>query len=186
MRLAATAVGVSPLVSCSGLNNPWRFFTEAEARSLGALSERLIPADRDPGAAWAGVVNFLDRQLAGYYKKFRTTYRQGLAGVDQTSQTLFGREFARLAGAQQDEVLRALENGRPPGDAWQRLSSEQFFDLLITHTMQGFYGDPRHGGNRDGVSWRMVGLPYPPIRGQLRYDLSQGGKLQGDSPMKSG
>jgi gluconate 2-dehydrogenase gamma chain len=32
--------------------------------------------------------------------------------------------------------------------------------------MQGFYGDPRHGGNREGVSWKMLGLPYPPIRGR--------------------
>jgi gluconate 2-dehydrogenase gamma chain len=37
--------------------------------------------------------------------------------------------------------------------------------------MQGFYGDPRHGGNREGVSWKMLGLPYPPIRGRLRYDV---------------
>ena len=22
--------------------------------------------------------------------------------------------------------------------------------------MQGFYGDPRHGGNREGVSWKML------------------------------
>ena len=36
-----------------------------------------------------------------------------------------------------------------------------FFDLLLTHTRQGFYGDPRHGGNRDLVSWKMVGLPFP-------------------------
>jgi gluconate 2-dehydrogenase gamma chain len=37
------------------------------------------------------------------------------------------------------------------------------------HTMQGFYGDPRHGGNRDRASWKMVGLSYPPIRGQEKY-----------------
>jgi len=173
MQLAATAAAAGPIVSCAGLRSPWRFLTEAEARTLGALCERLIPADQDPGAAWAGVVNFLDLQLAGPYNKLRATYRQGLAGADQTSQVLFGRRFVELPPAQQDEVLRALEKGRAAGDAWKRLSSEQFFDLLVTHTMQGFYGDPRHGGNREGVSWKMVGLPYPPIRGRLHYDLSK-------------
>ena len=173
IRLAATAAAASPLVSCAGLSKPWRSFTEAEARTLAALCERLIPTDADPGAAWAGVVNFLDKQLAGPYKKYRTTYRQGLAGVDQTSEILFGRAFAQLSSGNQDGILKALEEGRAAGDNWKRLSSVQFFDLVLTHTMQGFYGDPRHGGNREEVSWRMLRLPYPPVRGRLRYDLTR-------------
>jgi gluconate 2-dehydrogenase gamma chain len=39
--------------------------------------------------------------------------------------------------------------------------------------MQGFYGDPRHGGNRAGVGWKVVGLRYPPIRGRLKYDVNK-------------
>jgi len=35
---------------------------------------------------------------------------------------------------------------------------------LVDHTIQGFYGGPRHGGNRDAVSWRMLGLPTAPVR----------------------
>jgi gluconate 2-dehydrogenase gamma chain len=31
------------------------------------------------------------------------------------------------------------------------------------HTLEGYYGSPRHGGNRDAVSWRMLGLDEPPI-----------------------
>lgn len=174
--IAVTAAASSPLVSCSGLMSPWRVLTAAEAQTLGAICERLIPADQNPGAAWAGVVNFIDRQLAGPYKKFRVGYRQGLAGTDQTSQILFGRRFAELDTRRQDEVLRALEKGHAQGGAWKLLSAEQFFDLVLTHTMQGFYGDPRHGGNREAVSWRMLGLPYPPIRGRLRYDLSRPGR----------
>lgn len=181
MQLAATAAAVGPVAACGGLKSPWRFFSAAEAQTLGALCERIIPADQDPGAAWAGVVNYLDIQLSGPYRKLRPTYRQGLAGVDQSSQILFGRKFAELPSGQQDEVLRALEKGAPPGDTWKRLASARFFDLLVTHTMQGFYGDPRHGGNRERVSWRMVGLAYPPIRGRLHYDLSQPAKSPGGS-----
>ena len=33
--------------------------------------------------------------------------------------------------------------------------------------MMGFYGDPRHGGNRNRVAWTMIGMPDPPIRGRL-------------------
>jgi len=34
--------------------------------------------------------------------------------------------------------------------------------------MQGFYGNPRHGGNRDYASYRMLGLDYPQLVGQDR------------------
>jgi hypothetical protein len=43
-----------------------------------------------------------------------------------------------------------------------------FFELVLNHTMQSFYGSPRHGGNRDAVSWRMLGVPDPPVRGRSR------------------
>jgi gluconate 2-dehydrogenase gamma chain len=42
--------------------------------------------------------------------------------------------------------------------------------LILAHTRQGFYGDPRHGGNRNRVSWKMIGVPFPPIRGREHYD----------------
>jgi gluconate 2-dehydrogenase gamma chain len=44
--------------------------------------------------------------------------------------------------------------------------SRVFFDLILAHTLQGFYGDPRHGGNRNMASWRMLGLACPPVRGR--------------------
>ena len=44
--------------------------------------------------------------------------------------------------------------------------AKAFFDLVLAHTMQGFYGDPRHGGNREAVSWKMLALPFPPVRGR--------------------
>ena len=51
-----------------------------------------------------------------------------------------------------------------------------FFDLVREHTMEGYYGSPRHGGNRDAVSWRMLGLDEPPLRGRAQYDLRKGGQ----------
>jgi gluconate 2-dehydrogenase gamma chain len=33
-----------------------------------------------------------------------------------------------------------------------------FFAMVIDHTMQGFYGSPEHGGNRDEASWKMLGI----------------------------
>jgi gluconate 2-dehydrogenase gamma chain len=161
---AAAASGVG--VGCGRNGTPWRFFTVDEARVLAAISDQIIPPDQDPGASWAGVINFIDRQLCGPYKNLQATYRRGLAGVDQSSRALYSKVFADLTSEQQIDVLRRLEDGKAPGAIWKQASSPEFFGYLVDHTMQGFYGDPRHGGNRDGVSWKMLGLSYPPIRGR--------------------
>ena len=173
MQIAAAAAATGPIVSCVGSRSPWRFFTADEARTLEAVCERIIPSDQDPGAAWAGVVNYIDVQLVGYYRKQQKTYRQAIAGVDETARSKFGKRFVELTADRQDEVLKALEKNHAPGESWKRISSQQFLDLVVSHTMQGFYGDPRHGGNRERASWKMLRLPYPPVRGRLRYDLTK-------------
>jgi gluconate 2-dehydrogenase gamma chain len=166
---AAAAAGLG----CGRDGTPWRFFTVDEARTLAAMCEQIIPADQDPGAAWAGVVNYIDRQLCGPLRRLRQTYRVGIAAVEESSRRLHSRAFADLDSQQQTEFLRAMEAGTVSGEVWKKVASAEFFGLVIDHTMQGFYGDPRHGGNRDGVSWKMLGLPYPPIRGRLKYDLTK-------------
>ncbi len=141
--LAGTAAG------CARSKSPWRFFSVAEARTVAAVCAHIIPQDRDPGAVQAGVVVFIDRQLAGFYKPLQKTYRQGIAAI--------GSAFADLPAASQLEVLRRME--RNP-------ETKPFFDMLVAHAMQGFYGDPRHGGNRERVSWKMLGVASPPVRGR--------------------
>jgi gluconate 2-dehydrogenase gamma chain len=173
MQIAVVATAAGPIVSCIGTSNPWRFLSEDEARTLEALCDRIIPADQEPGAVWAGAVNFIDRQLVGPYRKFQKTYRQGLTGANKTSLAMFGKRVAALTGDQADEVLRKIENEQAPGDKCQPLPVYKFFDLVLNHTMQAFYGDPRHGGNRERVSWKMLRLPYPPVRGRLEYDLTK-------------
>jgi gluconate 2-dehydrogenase gamma chain len=163
MGLAATASGA--LVSCgrSGGGAPWRFFTAAEARTVDAICEQIIPADAHPGASQAGVVRFIDLQLTKHYRRYRDAYRKGIAGVEAASRRRFGKPFTQLPLGQQTEVLTQVEK-----------QDSEFFALIRAHTMQGFYGDPRHGGNRGEVSWRMLGLPDPPVRGRLPYERKAG------------
>jgi gluconate 2-dehydrogenase gamma chain len=136
---------------------------------VDAISEQIIPGDQDPGAHDAGVVNFIDKQLASRYRRHRQTYRDGLRGVDETSHAMFKHEFVALTLAQQIEVLKALESGKAKGDTWRKQSAGDFFRLIRDHTMQGFYGGPQHGGNRGYASYKMLGIDYPQIIGQNRY-----------------
>src|SRR5579863_8308248 len=60
------------------LRVPLRFFTEPEALIVAAAASRIFPTDdAGPGAKEAGVVIFIDRQLAGPYGRDRYRYAQG-------------------------------------------------------------------------------------------------------------
>lgn len=170
---AAAATGSG--IACTRTSSPWRFLTVNEARTLAAACDQIIPADDEPGAAWAGVVNYIDLQLCGHLRGLglQQKYRLGIGAMNKSSRLLYGGDFAFLPQTKQIELLTKMETGQTPHEAWQKISSPAFFSMLVDHTMQGFYGDPRHGGNREGVSWKMVGLSYPPIRGRMKYDLSK-------------
>jgi gluconate 2-dehydrogenase gamma chain len=158
MGVAATVVA-GTAASCSHHGgSSWRFFTAEQARTVEAICEQIIPADQHPGAAQAGVVQYIDLQLTRHFKQHQRTYVQGIAAVDAASQSRFGKRFADVIFNQQAELLGDLAK-----------NAKIFFDLILAHTMQGFYGDPRHGGNREMVSWRMLGLPCPPVRGRMRF-----------------
>ncbi len=163
LRIAGAATAGGALISCGGARSPWRFLTAAEGRTLAALCEQIIPTDQTPGAAWAGVVNFIDRQLMGPYRRHRDLYRAGLAEIDRAAANL-GKPFADLDAPRQTALLQSLDG-----------ALKRFFTLVIAHTMQGYYGDPRHGGNRDAVSWRMLGVPVVPVRGRNRYEFPKQG-----------
>jgi len=134
-----------------------------EARALEAICDQLIPADQDPGAAATGAVVFIDRQLAGPYRRHRRAYHDGLAVAAALSRKMFGKPIGQLRSDQRLAVVERLED-----------EARGFFDLVLAHTMQGFYGSPRHGGNRDYASWRMLRVPASPVRGRIQYDLRQG------------
>lgn len=173
IQLAAAAAAAGGTASCSGSRSPWRFLRADEARMLAAICEQLIPPDADPGADWARVVNFIDIQLCGPFRDLQALYRNGIACLEQTAKSSLGTAFARLSSAQQIVILTALEKGDAPKSIWRTAAPRAFFETVLAHTMQGFYGDPRHGGNRAHSSWKMVGLTYPPVRGRLKYDASK-------------
>lgn len=154
---AALAVGCK-----AGKQGDWEFLTDDQAGTLKAICDQIVPADEFASASQAGVLNYIDRQLMRHYRKHRGAYQDGLEQVEAMSRKRFGGELASLAQTQQLEIVSTLaeQNGR-------------FFGLVRDHTMEGYYGSPRHGGNRDAVSWRMLGLAEPPVRGRAQYDLGK-------------
>jgi gluconate 2-dehydrogenase gamma chain len=173
---AAAGVG-APAVLQRMLNRGqlrrWRFLTEAEASLLDAVCAQIIPTDQDPGAREAGCVRYIDWQLAGPHKRLAGRYHDGLAALVATCQALHQKPFEQLSSDEQVKLLAKLEAGQAPKEHWTKVSSGEFFGLVCDHTMQGFYGSPRHGGNRDYASYRMLGLAYPNIIGQDRHAVAK-------------
>lgn len=162
--LAGALTGAASVVGCHAPNSSeWDYLSDAHARTLGALCDQIIPADDFPSASQAGVVTYIDRQMARHYQRHQAAYRDGLDAVEAMSRKRFGVGFADGTPEQRYEVASAIEKEK-----------REFFGLVRQHTMEGYYGSPRHGGNRNAVSWRMLGLDEPPLRGRAQYDLRKG------------
>jgi gluconate 2-dehydrogenase gamma chain len=149
----------------AGERGAWESFTQTQARTLAVLCDQIVPPDEFPGATQAGVLTYIDRQLARHYSAHQDAYRDGIAQTDTMCRGQFGHSLPDASPAQQFEIAAALEKHNPA-----------FFELVRKHTLEGFYGSPRHGGNRDGASWRMLGLAEPPLLGRAQYDLRNGGR----------
>jgi gluconate 2-dehydrogenase gamma chain len=152
---AAVAIGCS-----SAKQGNWDFLSDSQARTLAAICDQIVPADGFPSASQAGVLYYIDKQLARHYRRNRDEYRHGLEQASHRSRSRFGRDLADLTSEHQLEIVRAIEQ-----------EDHAFFELVRKHTFEGYYGSPRHGGNRDAISWRMLGLAEPPVRGRAQYDL---------------
>ncbi len=166
--------GALVLPACYHKPVPFRFLNGNEAGCLVALCERIIPADDAPGAMDAGVIYYIDKQLNGFFKKFQPAYRQGLASVQEDCIKIWQSEFQLLPVDKQNEYLRMLESDSPELTSWKSQKASEFFDMVISHTMQGFYGAPRHGGNKNYISYRMLRIGYPQVDGQNRYKKEDG------------
>ena len=167
------AVLISFNTACRNKISQWRYLNEEEITLLDAIVEQIIPTDDFPGAKWANVSNFIDKQLNSYYTKHQLTYREGLAAFEKTVIQMKGKKFEELPFGEQTKMLEMTETGDLKGEYWKDLLSSDFFGMIRQHTMQGFYGSPLHGGNHEYISYRMLGLDYPNVIGQNRYnDLS--------------
>ncbi len=154
---------------------PWFFLTDAEAKFLAAFCDVLIPEDEFPSASQAGVVDFIDLQLASGYGQGDELYMQGpfqdgtpeqgyqsdmvparlirsfIAGALEA-----GQDLAIFEADRRDEVVRAVSESSEPVNGTK---PSMVFEELWALTKEGYFGDPLYGGNRDYAGWEMIGFP---------------------------
>ena len=120
--------------------------TAAQGRTLAALLDRIIPAvDGLPGATEAGAGHFADLALGGPLASARKLVAAGLADLDTRARVQQSQVagFAQLPAAEQDRLLHTVDR-------------TAFFSLASTLAIFGTLSTPEHGGNRNGVGWKLV------------------------------
>ncbi len=109
---------------------------------ISRLTDLIIPPTETPGAAAAGVPQYIDL-VVNEDPKLQDIFRQGLPRLDTMSESMFSSSaFLRLTEAQQVEILTSLseaaEQKAPPkqnvagGDA-------AFFKAIKSLTADGYY-----------------------------------------------
>ena len=117
----------------------YAFFNDEDAASIAAFTERLMLGEPAiPGSPDADVLNYIDLALAGAYSNQQDFYRRGLAALENYCQQTQKLTFARLAASRQDDVIKALKEGKATGFSWPSALSFS----IRTHTMEGMFADP--------------------------------------------
>ena len=119
----------------------FEFFTPEQAADVEAMAEQIIPADETPGARDARVVYFIDRALVTFEREKQKQYTDGLNKL----RTDLGKRFSDLNHSEQTAALRGIEK-------------TEFFDLVRTHTVMGYFANPEHGGNLNEAGWKTIGF----------------------------
>jgi len=140
-----------------GKAGEWEFFTAEQAKEVDAICSQIIPTDDSPGAHEAHVVNFIDHTLAKYDMDMQPEFLKAMHefSVEAHKQVPAASHFYELDSAQQGSVMKSLEKS----DAFQ---------MLRFATVLGFFSDPKHGGNRDQIGWKLIqfdnaGMYEPPF-----------------------
>lgn len=138
MKLGAAATLAASLgVTDVGAAQAQTFFTPSELALVEELSEMIVPADdHSPGAKAAKVAAYIDGRLAeGWEPADRTTWREGLALVDQLSRDTSGKPFLESSPAERLSLLTRIAQNEPK----PQKPEEHFFVELKGRVVRAYY-----------------------------------------------
>jgi hypothetical protein len=146
-----------------------KFFDPDEWQTLRAVCDRIVPQPNSRAAV--PIAALVDRKLfdddrEGYrvaaLPRMQEAWRRGLAALDAEAQAKHGRRFHFLPGAQQDELLKAMQDGKLDGAEWGDMPCDTFFSRRLAHDIvNAYYSHP--------VAWSEIGFGGPASpRGYVR------------------
>jgi len=122
------------------LNWEPKFLSIDEVALVEAASSRILPSGSSPGAADAGVSEFIDEMLNEFYPfEDQQLFRSGLAVLEAQSQTLYEKDFLKSSGSEQDQVLWKLAEIARQEMSDASSASKPFFLMIKELTVLGFF-----------------------------------------------
>jgi gluconate 2-dehydrogenase gamma chain len=176
--LPQVALAQQPAAQAAG----YAYLNLEEQAFVEAVVDHMIPADElTPKGSDIGINTYIDRALAGGWGKGDRLYMQGpwakgtpnqgyqlpmtpaqlyraaIPAANAQCRKSYGKEFADCTAEQKEAFLKDLQAGKVTFAGG--LSSGAFFTMLYDNVMEGMFADPIYGGNKDKVSWKMLGFP---------------------------
>lgn len=191
--LAGAALGTVALVATPGLptvavpvgRDRARFLSEEQLATLGAVVDRVVPAeDGTPGALAAGAHESIDALLGAFRTDPPRIYAGGPFSDRAGSKVNHFERFLPLDAYEQKAWrgkvrrfqktytagLDALAASTPgfatlPGPArdlalqgTQDPAVTAMMGLAVSHAFEGTWGAPEYGGNRETLGWQAIGF----------------------------
>jgi gluconate 2-dehydrogenase gamma chain len=130
----------------------------AQLRILSAFVDRLIPKDElGPGASESGVPVYINRALSDYLAGEKPAFIEGLEATDTLARRTQNAAFVDLTPEKQDAVLTAMDRGSAEGFP----NAQAFFNRARRLALEGMFGDPYYGGNKNFAGWDLIKYPGP-------------------------
>jgi hypothetical protein len=108
--------------------------------TLAVAVDMILPQTDTPGAAAAGVHDFIDLLLAEWYEpEDRARFMAGLADLDARSNTAGGEPFARADESVRVAIFRELDAEEQSGGDRPAGAPVRFFRRLKELTLFGYY-----------------------------------------------
>lgn len=141
--------------------------TPAQARTVAAAAERIIPRTETPGATDANVTAFIDHMLAHWYSEAeRAVFVNGLPELDARAVPAGSARFVSLPVGKQEAVLQALDDEVTQlrkGNA--EAANNHWFGMLKYLTVFGYCT------SKAGMTQHLATWPLP-------------GRYNGDAPVR--
>ncbi len=156
---------------------PIRFFTPEEARTMGAVFDRILPQeDRSPSRRIPLLPGIDDRlfhnRIEGYrYEDMppdQEAYRIAAKAFAEMAQTVHGKPFDELETIEQENLIQSLHAEKPVAaeQTWKGVNLKRFWSLLVADCCGIYYAHP--------WAWDEVGFGGPAYpRGYMRLEDGQ-------------
>jgi hypothetical protein len=150
------------------------FFTEEEWQTVGALCDRIVPQpkDRAPIPVPAMIDHKLQHNMLDGYRNaklppLREAWRRGLNAIDMEAKTRHGGRFHVISAAEQNTLLKQMQEGALNNAAWGDMPSKLFFNERLVHDIvSAYYAHP--------TSWNELGFGGPASpRGYVRMGANR-------------